>query len=233
MTLGLSQMLNHVTQGRCEEVMKGIPGGSVDFILCDPRYLVRYRDRTGRTVKNDNSDEMDGRGLSRDASRPEKQQIPGAVLFLEQGRPLHGGLAPRRVSSGGAFCFSEELRLRETFHGIQARAGLSAREGLSCNAGASTSGRHSVELHGQRRCILKFKNHRAENDEDDPGVSFGSILRVGRVYCPSAVAVGGVLSGDLSAGPERLGFDAGAELGRDTGFAKRFFRGLEVEADLF
>jgi DNA modification methylase len=57
MTLGLSQMLNHVTQGRCEEVMKGIPSGSVDFILCDPPYLVRYRDRTGRTVKNDNNDE--------------------------------------------------------------------------------------------------------------------------------------------------------------------------------
>ena len=55
MTLGLSQMLNHVTLGRCEEAMKGLPGSSVDFILTDPPYLVRYRDRNGRTVKNDDN----------------------------------------------------------------------------------------------------------------------------------------------------------------------------------
>jgi adenine-specific DNA-methyltransferase len=55
--IGASQMLNRVTQGDCVDVMKGIPGGSVDFILTDPPYLVRYRDRSGRTVKNDNNDE--------------------------------------------------------------------------------------------------------------------------------------------------------------------------------
>lgn len=54
--IGASQMLNRVTQGDCVDVMKGIPSGSVDFILTDPPYLVRYRDRTGRTVKNDNND---------------------------------------------------------------------------------------------------------------------------------------------------------------------------------
>jgi len=48
-------MLNRVTQGRCEEVMKALPAGSVDFILTDPPYLVRYRDRTGRTVLNDDN----------------------------------------------------------------------------------------------------------------------------------------------------------------------------------
>lgn len=57
MSMGVSQMLNRVTRGDCVEVMKGIPSGSVDFILTDPPYLVRYRDRTGRTVKNDNNDD--------------------------------------------------------------------------------------------------------------------------------------------------------------------------------
>ena len=56
MTLGMSQMLGHVTQGPCEAVMKNLPGGSVDFILTDPPYLVRYKDRNGRTVKNDDND---------------------------------------------------------------------------------------------------------------------------------------------------------------------------------
>ena len=48
MTLGMSQMLGHVTQGPCEGVMKGLPTGSVDFILTDPPYLVRYKDRTSQ-----------------------------------------------------------------------------------------------------------------------------------------------------------------------------------------
>jgi adenine-specific DNA-methyltransferase len=55
MTLDMSQMLGQVTQGQCEEVMKGLPGSSVDFILTDPPYLVRYKDRTGRTVLNDDN----------------------------------------------------------------------------------------------------------------------------------------------------------------------------------
>jgi DNA modification methylase len=55
MTLDMSQMLGQVTQGQCEEVMKGLPGSSVDFILTDPPYLVRYKDRTGRTVRNDDN----------------------------------------------------------------------------------------------------------------------------------------------------------------------------------
>ena len=56
MTVGLSQMLNRVTQGDCVDVMRGMPSGSVDLVLADPPYLVRYCDRTGRTVKNDNND---------------------------------------------------------------------------------------------------------------------------------------------------------------------------------
>jgi len=45
-----------VTRGDCLDVMKEIPSRSVDFILTDPPYLVRYVDRTGRSVKNDNND---------------------------------------------------------------------------------------------------------------------------------------------------------------------------------
>jgi len=47
---------NSVTRGDCVEVMKEIPSRSVDLILTDPPYLVRYRDRTGRTVRNDDND---------------------------------------------------------------------------------------------------------------------------------------------------------------------------------
>ena len=46
---------NTVLHGDCLTVLPTLPAGSVDFILTDPPYLVRYRDRAGRTVANDNN----------------------------------------------------------------------------------------------------------------------------------------------------------------------------------
>lgn len=48
---------NQVLQGDCTEVMRELPAGSVDFILTDPPYITHYRDRSGRTVANDNNAE--------------------------------------------------------------------------------------------------------------------------------------------------------------------------------
>jgi site-specific DNA-methyltransferase (adenine-specific) len=48
--------MNSITRGDCIEVMKAMPAKSVDFVATDPPYLVRYCDRSGRTVKNDNND---------------------------------------------------------------------------------------------------------------------------------------------------------------------------------
>ncbi|MGX5844154.1 DNA methyltransferase [Mesorhizobium sp. ArgA1] len=45
---------NTVLHGDCIEVMAGLPAECVDFILTDPPYLCRYRDRSGRTIANDN-----------------------------------------------------------------------------------------------------------------------------------------------------------------------------------
>jgi site-specific DNA-methyltransferase (adenine-specific) len=47
---------NRILRGDCVEVMRDLPAESVDFILTDPPYLVRYRDRAGRTVANDDND---------------------------------------------------------------------------------------------------------------------------------------------------------------------------------
>ncbi len=44
---------NTILWGDCITLMQRLPGGSVDFILTDPPYLVRYRDRNGRTIAND------------------------------------------------------------------------------------------------------------------------------------------------------------------------------------
>ena len=47
---------NAVLHGDCIDVMAAMVPGSVDFVLTDPPYLCRYRDRSGRTVANDDND---------------------------------------------------------------------------------------------------------------------------------------------------------------------------------
>jgi len=44
---------NTVLHGDCVQVMSGLPSASVAFVLTDPPYGVRYRDRSGRTIAND------------------------------------------------------------------------------------------------------------------------------------------------------------------------------------
>ncbi|HTB11053.1 MAG TPA: DNA methyltransferase [Bryobacteraceae bacterium] len=46
-------MFNQVIQGDCAVVLKTLPDACTDFVLTDPPYFVRYKDRSGRTIRND------------------------------------------------------------------------------------------------------------------------------------------------------------------------------------
>ena len=46
------RVINRVISGDCIEVLKQLPDRSIDFVLTDPPYLVRYRDRSSRTGAN-------------------------------------------------------------------------------------------------------------------------------------------------------------------------------------
>jgi DNA modification methylase len=46
-------MKNRIINGDCTEALKTIATESVDFVLTDPPYFVRYKDRSGRTIRND------------------------------------------------------------------------------------------------------------------------------------------------------------------------------------
>jgi DNA modification methylase len=48
---------NRILQGDCTQLLKSVPDNSVDFILTDPPYFVRYKDRSGRTIANDTNPE--------------------------------------------------------------------------------------------------------------------------------------------------------------------------------
>jgi len=49
--------LNHLHLGNCIDLMQSLPSNSIDLIVTDPPYLVNYRDRTGRTIAGDVSDD--------------------------------------------------------------------------------------------------------------------------------------------------------------------------------
>ncbi len=46
---------NTVMLGDCIGLMRGLKADSVDFVLTDPPYIIRYRGRDGRTVRNDDN----------------------------------------------------------------------------------------------------------------------------------------------------------------------------------
>ena len=46
---------NMIFNGDCIDVMQAFDTGSIDFILTDPPYVTRYRDRQGRSVANDDN----------------------------------------------------------------------------------------------------------------------------------------------------------------------------------
>ena len=46
---------NQVIHGDCVQVLQSLPAESIDAVITDPPYLVGYRDRSGRSIANDNN----------------------------------------------------------------------------------------------------------------------------------------------------------------------------------
>jgi adenine-specific DNA-methyltransferase len=48
---------DQILQGDCTRVLRTLPDASVDLVVTDPPYGVRYRDRLNRTIANDDHPE--------------------------------------------------------------------------------------------------------------------------------------------------------------------------------
>lgn len=46
---------NQVLHGDCTQILRTLPSNSVDLVVTDPPYFVRYRDRAGRSIANDDN----------------------------------------------------------------------------------------------------------------------------------------------------------------------------------
>ena len=47
--------MNEIIHGNSAEVLAQLPENSIDLVVTDPPYLVNYRDRDGRRLKNDDN----------------------------------------------------------------------------------------------------------------------------------------------------------------------------------
>ena len=51
----MAYVSNQIMQGDCTQILKTLPAESVDLVVTDPPYFVRYKDRAGRTIRNDDN----------------------------------------------------------------------------------------------------------------------------------------------------------------------------------
>lgn len=51
------ERIDRIIRGDCIEILPTLPAGCIDFVLTDPPYLVSYRSRSGRSIKNDTRSE--------------------------------------------------------------------------------------------------------------------------------------------------------------------------------
>lgn len=49
--------VNQIILGDAAKVLAELPEGAIDLVITDPPYLVNYRDRTGRSLRNDDKPE--------------------------------------------------------------------------------------------------------------------------------------------------------------------------------
>lgn len=124
-------MYNRIIQGDCTAILKTLPDQSVDFVLTDPPYFVRYTDRSGRTIRNDRYPRAGPRCLQRRVPRTEGEQSMCFVLRLEpRGFVLHG-VEGRGLHAGRPHCFQKDLCIRPTLPAVLARIRVCSREGAA------------------------------------------------------------------------------------------------------
>jgi DNA modification methylase len=54
-TPGITPWLDKVIHGDCQQILRRLPDASVDMVLTDPPYIVRYTDKGGRSIANDDN----------------------------------------------------------------------------------------------------------------------------------------------------------------------------------
>ena len=147
------QFANGVTSGDCIEVMAAMPPASIDFILTDPPYIARYRDRTGRSLANDDNGDWLEPAFARmyRLLKPDRFCVsfygwPKAERFLAAWRQAGFQIAGHLVFRKGYASSSRYLQYRHE-QAYLLRAGLPANQRTSGVACGAVARRHGLGVH--------------------------------------------------------------------------------------
>jgi site-specific DNA-methyltransferase (adenine-specific) len=98
--------------------MSGFPDNAVDFILTDPPYLVGFRDRQGRTIAGDKTDEW-LQPACHEMYRVLKRRADGELLRLEPRRSLYGCVEKAGFSVVGHLVFTKTYTSKAAYVGYR------------------------------------------------------------------------------------------------------------------
>jgi hypothetical protein len=130
--------LDTIMLGDCIGLMNRLDAASIDFVLTDPPYITNYRDRSGRTVANDDNDRwLDPafaeifRLLKDDSYCVSFYGWNQADRFIAAWR--------QAVSTGRPYRLQQMLRLLGALHALPPRASLPSGQGRSLASSSTDS----------------------------------------------------------------------------------------------
>lgn len=135
--------------GDCVRVMATFPGNAVDFILTDPPYLVGFRDRSGRTIAGDKTDEWLQPACNEMYRVLKKRRVNGELLWLEPRRSLYGRLEKCGIQRCWSPGLHQKLHIEGRICGLSPRMCLHPGKRPSTSATKPAAGRAGLEIFGQ------------------------------------------------------------------------------------
>ncbi len=145
-----TMLTQQVIQGDCKAVLRTLPSESVDFVLTDPPYLGRYKDRNGRTLANDD-DPAAVVGAYAELYRVLKTNRFCISFYgypkLDAFRTCvdGGGIRYRR-----SHCLAQALYFQQALRGGGSRVGLRSRQGKAAETRSAAHGCTAVGVHRQQ-----------------------------------------------------------------------------------
>lgn len=141
--------MSRFIQGNCVHIMSGFPDNAVDFILTDPPYLVGFRDRQGRTIAGDKTDEWLQPACHEMYRVLKKDTLMVELLRLEPRRSLYGCLEKcgiQRCRPPGVY---QNLHIEGRIRGLSPRMRLHPCKRPSTSATKPAAGRAGLEIQRQ------------------------------------------------------------------------------------
>ncbi len=141
--------MSRFIQGDCVRVMATFPGNAVDFILTDPPYLVGFRDRQGRTIAGDKTDEWLQPACNEMYRVLKKRCADGELLWLEPRRSLYGRLEKCGIQRGWPPGIYQNLHIEGRICGLSPRMRLHPGKRASGAASEAIARRAGLEIFRQ------------------------------------------------------------------------------------